>query len=318
MIFTKKNIFIIIIFSLTLLISCDIVTQDNNDTSTPNPIFVATPPSSSKAAVQSVSDKSTHNVYSWLSGFSPENALVNRIPTSSNFQRTKLVKNSFGDWLRHLPLKPEGTKVMLHNGSIKANQNAHFAVIDIDTGTGDLQQCADAIMRLKAEYHYGLQQFEQIHFNYTSGDKVSFDDWRYGKKPQVAGNKVTFSSRTNNSDSSYENFKRYMQAIFYYAGTYSLEKEMRQIPINDMQIGDVFIQGGFPGHAVVVVDMAVDAARGEKFFMLAQSYMPAQDMHILKNPMNRNLSPWYSANFKGELYTPEWTFEAGDLHRFRD
>ena len=108
-----------------------------------------------------------------------------------------------------------------------------------------------------------------------------------------------------------------MRAIFNYAGTYSLEKELQQIPINDVQIGDVFIQGGFPGHAVVVVDMAENET-GEKRFMLAQSYMPAQDIHILKNPTNRKLSPWYSTNFEGNLYTPEWTFEASDLRRFRN
>ncbi len=314
----KLNIVIAIIFSLISVISCDIPTQENSDTSTPSSTFTATSPLPSKRLAQSASDQSTHNKYSWLSDFSPENALVNRIPAPTNYQRTKVVKNSFADWLRHLPLKPEGTKVMLHNGAMKYNQSAHFAVIDIDTGTRDLQQCADAVMRLKAEYHYGLQQFEQIHFNYTSGDKVSFDDWRYGKKPQVSGNNVTFSSRTNTNDNSYKNFKRYMRAIFNYAGTYSLEKEMRSISISDMQIGDVFIQGGFPGHAVIVVDMAVDTETGEKIFMLAQSYMPAQDMHILENPTNRRLSPWYSTNFKGELYTPEWTFEQGDLRRFRN
>jgi len=312
----KLNIIISIVFLSISIISCDVATQENSDNPASN--FAATSILPSKRPAQSVSDKSTHNTYSWLSQFPPENALVNRISAPSNYQRMKVAKNSFGDWLRHLPLKPEGTKVMLHNGGMKHNQNAHSAVIDIDTGTRDLQQCADAIMRLKAEYHFGLEQFEQIHFNYTSGDKVSFDDWRYGKKPQVSGNNVTFSSRTNVSDNSYENFKRYMLSIFYYAGTYSLEKEMRSVPINDMQIGDVFIQGGFPGHAVVVVDMAADATTGEKLFMLAQSYMPAQDMHILKNPTNRNLSPWYSINFKGSLYTPEWTFEQSDLHRFRD
>lgn len=314
----ESNIIIAIIFLLISVISCDIATQESSDTSTSSSTFAITSPLPSKHSVQSVSDKSTHNIYSWLSEFSSEDALVNRVPAPTNYERTKITKNSFADWLRHLPLKPEGTKVMLHTGAMKYNQNVHFAVIDIDTGTRDLQQCADAVMRLKAEYHYGLQQFEQIHFNYTSGDKVSFEDWRYGKKPQVSGNRVTFSSRTNTSDNSYKNFKRYMLAIFNYAGTYSLEKELQQVSINNMQIGDIFIQGGFPGHAVIVVDMAVDAVTGKKYFMLAQSYMPAQDMHILKNPINRNLSPWYSTNFKGSLHTPEWTFEQSDLHRFRN
>ena len=45
--------------------------------------------------------------------------------------------------------------------------------------------------------------------------------------------------------------------------------------LSEMQIGDVFIRGGSPGHCVIVVDMAVHQETGEKLFMLAQSYMPA-------------------------------------------
>jgi hypothetical protein len=47
--------------------------------------------------------------------------------------------------------------------------------------------------------------------------------------------------------------------------------------------------------------------------MLAQSYMPAQDIQILKNPNDSDISPWYSANFVDKLLTPEWTFDTGDL-----
>jgi hypothetical protein len=52
---------------------------------------------------------------------------------------------------------------------------------------------------------------------------------------------------------------------------------------------------------------------GEKVFLLAQSYMPAQEIQILKNSTNSELSPWFSADFVGKLITPEWTFEATDL-----
>ena len=106
-----------------------------------------------------------------------------------------------------------------------------------------------------------------------------------------------------------------MNMIFNYAGTASLEKELKKIAISDIRPGDVFIQGGFPGHAVIVVDVAQNAD-GEKIFMIAQSYMPAQEMHILVNPSNEDLSPWYSTNFEGDLNTPEWLFEKGDLMRF--
>ena len=108
-----------------------------------------------------------------------------------------------------------------------------------------------------------------------------------------------------------------MDIIFAYAGTLSLEKELIPVHISEIQIGDVFIQGGSPGHAVIIVDLAEDI-NGNKIFLLAQSYMPAQDIHVLKNPENREISPWYSVNFEADLKTPEWTFKKSDLKRFKN
>ena len=54
----------------------------------------------------------------------------------------------------------------------------------------------------------------------------------------------------------------------------------------------------------------------EKIFLLAQSYMPAQDIHILNNPENKDLSPWYDLRDTDRLYTPEWTFDKTSLKRF--
>ena len=78
--------------------------------------------------------------------------------------------------------------------------------------------------------------------------------------------------------------------------------------------GDVFIQGGFPGHAVLVADVAQNG-HGERMFLLVQSYMPAQDIHVLRN-LTHSESPWYPALMEGTLKTPEWTFLYSDLRRF--
>ena len=88
-----------------------------------------------------------------------------------------------------------------------------------------------------------------------------------------------------------------------------------------MEIGDVFIRGGFPGsgspgHAIIVVDMAVNTNDGTGISLLAQSYMPAQEIHILKNPTDLSLSPWYKVDFGDSLYTPEWIFHKNELKRF--
>ena len=82
-----------------------------------------------------------------------------------------------------------------------------------------------------------------------------------------------------------------------------------------MRIGDVFIKGGFPGHAVIVADLVENKLTKAKRFLLIQSYMPAQDMHVLKNPANGDASPWYAVP-AGDLVTPEWTFRPGSLRRW--
>ena len=105
-----------------------------------------------------------------------------------------------------------------------------------------------------------------------------------------------------------------MEMIFSYAGTLSLSKELESIDIQKIEIGHVFIQGGSPGHAIIVVDMATNS-EGKKMFLLAQSYMPAQEIQILKNPSNLH-SPWYSISDSGILSTPEWQFYNTDLKQF--
>ena len=189
-------------------------------------------------------------------------------------------------------------------------------MIVIDVGDNDLQQCADAVIRLRSEFLYSTGRFNDIHFNFTSGDKASWIDWSEGYRPDVQENHVTWN-QAEDADSGYDNFRRYLDCVMTYAGTYSLSKELQKVPdLDDMQIGDVFVQGGFPGHAVLVVDMALSEATGQKLFLIAQSFMPAQDLHILKNPDGR-FSPWYELDFGENLHTPDWTFTKEDLYRFR-
>jgi hypothetical protein len=221
-----------------------------------------------------------------------------RIPAPAGFERVPAATGSFAEWLRNLPLSPEGTPVRLYDGRLKWSQDRHVAVIDIDTGTRDLQQCADAIMRLRAEYLLASGRVRDIAFNDTEGKRLAF--------------------RGNPADR--KAFQRYMIQVFSYAGTHSLEREMLRVAAPaEMRIGDVFIKGGFPGHAVLVVDMAANAATGERRFLLAQSFMPAQDMHVLKDPKSQDGTAWYKIpEAGGELITPEWIFKASQLRRFKE
>ncbi|MBD3179409.1 MAG: hypothetical protein GF417_07255 [Candidatus Latescibacteria bacterium] len=258
------------------------------------------------------------DLYPWITVRDSSACIAGRFSPPPGFRRVEVTSGSFGRWLRHLPLKPGSQKVYLHNGRPKLRQDVHAAVLDIDTGARNLQQCADAVIRLRAEYLFAIKRYNDIRFNFTSGDTARYPRWRDGLRPEVEGDEVSWEMVAR-PDSTYRGFRKYLDTVFTYAGSYSLKKELISVTsLSDMRIGDIFIQGGFPGHAVIVVDAAERSQTGEKVFLLAQSYMPAQDIHILINPSESKLSPWYSIDFTGKLITPEWRFSRSDLMRFRD
>lgn len=255
--------------------------------------------------------------YLWLQETEETVALCDYIQPPSGFIRQDAAENSFASWLRKLPINRAQKKVHLYNGDLKGNQSAHYAIVQLDVGPGNLQQCADAVMRLRAEYLYSIGKYEQISFNFTNGFSCMYDTWRRGYRVSVNGNSVQWI-KEKTADNSYRTFRKYLDTIFTYAGSYSLQKEMQSIePGEKPQGGDVYIQGGFPGHAVIILDVATKPD-GQKLMLLGQSYMPAQDFHILKNPQNEALSPWYPCSSPQTLITPEWTFSQKDLHKFKD
>lgn len=223
-------------------------------------------------------------------------SILERYLTPDSFRREPSDSISFAYYLSHLPLKKYGETVKYYDGSTKINYDVYSSVIDMKISNKDLQQCADAVMRLRAEYLYKQKKYSQITFLFN-GDKQYHSYLDYSK-----------------NDRSYNKFLNYMDYIFSYANTGSLHNQLKAIEISNMQIGDVFVKKGNPyGHAVIVIDMCYDQ-KGNKCFMLAQSYMPAQETQVLLNPRNKTV--WYDLPLNGEIKTPEWTFSASDLRRW--
>lgn len=230
------------------------------------------------------------------------------------FHRTETTL--FGDFLRNLPLHDRDYPVHYYDGSIKPNHNTYVAVINQTIEKRDLQQCGDAILRLKAEFHFERQEFDSISFKLTNGFQFDFTTWSKGNRLTVNGNKTSWKKSATASVSR-NTFDKYLTILFSYAGTYSLQKELKPINWQNLGIGDILIKGGFPGHSVIIVDMVVNPLTNEKRFLLAQSYMPAQETQILANPHSIDGSAWYSVNIKGALIeTPEWIFKTNELMRF--
>ena len=86
---------------------------------------------------------------------------IGEIKPPEGYTRVVVKSGLFGAWLRMVSLKKDKT-VYLFNGQLKRNQSAQFAVIDIPTGNKDLQQCADAVMRLRAEYLFAKKNIQTL------------------------------------------------------------------------------------------------------------------------------------------------------------
>lgn len=258
------------------------------------------------------------NPYAWLPAgtYNSRQTVAARFAPPRGCARVAVVAGSFGEWLRGLPLLAAGTAVHLYNGQLKDLQTVHAAVLNMDVGRRDLQQCADAVIRLRGEYLFA-QNPMQVHFHLTSGHDIRFADWCGGQGFRVRGDEVLPAPRPVEKP-THAVFRRYLDQIFTYAGTLSLSRELTPVPLPDVQPGDVLIRGGSPGHAVLVLDVAEQIGTGRRYVLLAQSYMPAQQMHVLRNTWGGPaLGAWFAVEpSQAKFITPEWTFRREELMRF--
>jgi len=240
---------------------------------------------------------------------------VGSIPLPEGYTRICAAPGSYTAFLRRLPLKKDKT-VYLFNGIKKGNQEAQYAVLDIDAGDRDLQQCADAVMRLRAEYLFRQKRPDEIKFRFHNGFTCDYSHYAAGYRLSFSGSRCSWS-RQKPADTSYATFRQYLDLVYSYAGTRSLHRQLRPLAFARIAPGAVLIQTRIPyGHAVTVMDMACSPSTGDTIYLLSQSYMPAQDIHILNNPGNGKLSPWYSVRAADSIVTPEWTFSRRDLRSF--
>ena len=226
------------------------------------------------------------------------NNLAARIPTPQGYKRVDVTEGSFAHFLRNLPLKPAGSDLHYHTGQVKERKYAGV-VVDMDFGKNSNEQCADAIIFLRASYLWKTRQYAKISFCFTNGFKAEYAKWAQGYRIRNNNARV----KTQKADYSYQSFRKYLHLVFQYAGTASLSQELKPIGrcwATDIQAGDVIIKGGFPGHAEMVVDVA-ENDKGERIVLLAQSFMPAQEIEVFPQ--------WFSPSSNGtRLVTPAWTF----------
>jgi hypothetical protein len=217
--------------------------------------------------------------------------------------------NSWQYFLQHLPVvdKP----VVDYRGRPINYQEKHVGIIPFDVGTSDLQQCADAIMRLRAEYLFAQKRFSEIGFHFVSGDYYTWNDYCKGLRPFAKGNGVKFISATQ-SDRSHESLRKYLDIVYSYASTISLSKELKAA--NDFETGTIVIHAGSPGHCFIIIDEAINKT-GERVYKLAEGYTPAQSIYVLRNLDEDGISPWYKLK-KAVIETASYRFDDYKLGKF--
>ncbi len=207
-----------------------------------------------------------------------------RFPAPAGFSRAAVEEGSFAAFTRSLPLAPIDTKVVSFAGKPLYADGAHpriAAVVDIDVGDRDLQQCADAVIRMHAEWRYG--RGERPSYRALSGLWMPYAEWMRGARPVAEGQTLMWRRVATPAPDEHALFRRYLDAVFTWANTASLARDSRAVSLVDVTGGDFFVLADSPvGHAVLVLDVAKGEG-GEVALLLGQSFMPAQSFHVLRS-----------------------------------
>jgi len=242
--------------------------------------------------------------------------IKSRVRSPNGYKRVSYPKGTFESYLRNYSLKSFGSKIINYDGSEYHWQQGHVGILDIPVPKNGLQQCADALIRVRSEYLWDSNRKSEIGFNFTSGHYCSWKKYAQGYRPQIKGNKVSFYKKAEENHTK-ANFYSYLNLIYMYSGTLSLFNELPKINnVDNLKIGDMLIRGGSPGHIVMICDEAIND-KGEKLFLLFQGNTPAQNVHLVKNLEDTSLSPWYKLEKSATIAVSNYTFNNSKFVRFK-
>lgn len=264
----------------------------------------------------------TGDRYPWLADKSCSappvvSTLEARFAAPAGFQRVPLDPASFGAFLRTLPMAAPDAPVLTYQNKVlhPATHPNVAGVVAIDQGTADLQQCADSVIRLHAEWRYAKGERDHS-YRAAAGMEIPYARWRKGERPIAKGASLEWAGgSTAKGASEHEDFRKYLSSVFMFANTGSLAVQAKPTPVDTLAPGDFVVMPGSPGHAVLVLDV-VTSAEGKKLALLGQGFMPAQSFHVLRRGANE--PAWYPIDPTAPLVTPFWDpFPWSSLRRFQ-
>lgn len=207
--------------------------------------------------------------------------------------------SEFAQYAQSLPVSRHGTPLLAYDGR-PIHGHTH-RVLDVPMVPGDLQQCADAILRVRADWL--RQAGGDVSFYSTSGEPMPWTRYLAGERGVADGNRLSWEK--GHPPATWD---EYLASVFDVAGTASLA-ERETLPASTPKPGDVVVEPGFPGHAVLIVDVAT---RGDDTVVLViESFMPAQDVHVELGPVDG----WW--DWADGVALPHWPLERTMLRRWR-
>jgi len=181
----------------------------------------------------------------------------------------RLPRDAFGEWLANREVVDPSVPVRTFDG-YEVGHNAR--VVALDMAPGDLQQCADSVIRLRAEWLKSTGG--EVSFHATSGDLLPWSRWQRGERPIESRGHIRWQRGTKGG------WDEYLEKVFTWAGTRSLVFDTT--PASEPQAGDLVLVPGSPGHVVILLDVA---KRGdETLVLIGEGYMPAQNFHVEIGP----------------------------------
>ena len=267
--------------------------------------------------------KPVENVVNKVVAYAETPSLINkdsltiqsRVNIPHGYKRVAYPEGSFENYLRNYKLKPFGSKIINYDDSEYFWQGGHVGILEVPVPKNGLQQCADALIRIRSEYLWDTNRKDEIGFNFTSGHYCSWTSYANGYRPKINGSRVSFH-KTASVDHSKSNFYKYLNLIYTYSGTLSLYHELESVKAKDLKIGDMLIKGGSPGHIVMLCDEVVND-KGETLFLLFQGNTPAQSVHLVKNLEDHTISPWYQLEDDAIIPVSNYTFGSAKFVRFK-
>jgi hypothetical protein len=281
----------------------------------------SSPSSVSAATSASAGSPSASSAYGWLDdpGTPPRASddLARRFPPPPGFRRVELATDGFGAFLRNLPLAPKGTPLVDFAGRRLRDDgfDPHVAaIVAIDVGDHDLQQCADSIVRMHAEWRWSVGD-RAVSYRAGNGTALSYARYREGFRAQADGAALRLVQTAKPALDQHGTYRAWLDEVFAWVNTGALARDAQRVAFESIAPGDFMVMPGAPfGHAVLVLDVARDDA-GRTALLLGQGFMPAQRFQVL-GPLTGEA--WFVVDARSRVIeTPFWRpFPFDSLRRF--